>query len=568
VKKLLSVLFIIVMFAGCRGDKWQDEIDGLREELNAQAQLIEQLQNGIGITSINKSSDGYTIVFSDGRQIELSDGNTPVIGIGENGNWFIDGSDTGKPSKGNDGRNPVITIGANGNWFIDGVDTSMASKGADGAPGDDAPGIVSIVIKQASCVFYFSDGSMIEVVMDKKQISLMADTPIHRYADKYIGGNGNMSSYTGYWVDVYEVQPGETVRLRGSSSSVGCYYSLLTAYTETGYTIAAKGKTTNGTPIDEDVAIPEGVGYIAVTRAVSLYRYVPFSNVNTSVWLFGDSLTAGAGGGGVSYPSVLQGLLGDYYRVVNCGVGGETTLTIGARQGGMPMYIKNGVTIPLDGSTVAIPTETIDQTTDYGLHSTYNDAQVRPLLQGGGANINPCIIQGVECTLAWNGANYTLKRNAPGVRDLVVPAGTIVYTASMKNRGGVHIVFMGQNGGYPGGGADLTAQLEAMAEFAGGEYIVITSHGNGYAGIVAPVIKRFGARHIGLRTYFSSQAVYDAIDMGLLDGTVYPTDEDLDAMRSGVCPPCFLADNVHLNAAGYTLLGHLVYNTMKKLGMA
>ena len=63
------------------------------------------------------------------------DGHTPVITIGENGNWFIDGEDTGilaegtqgeqgpQGEPGNDGHAPEITIGENGNWFIDGEDT-------------------------------------------------------------------------------------------------------------------------------------------------------------------------------------------------------------------------------------------------------------------------------------------------------------------------------------------------------------------------------------------------------------------------------------------------------------
>ena len=72
-------------------------------------------------------------------------GHSPVVTIGDNGNWFIDGIDTGKPSQGApgasgvDGHSPVVTIGDNGNWFIDGVDTGKPSRGEDGtgSPYDD-----------------------------------------------------------------------------------------------------------------------------------------------------------------------------------------------------------------------------------------------------------------------------------------------------------------------------------------------------------------------------------------------------------------------------------------------
>lgn len=57
------------------------------------------------------------------------DGYTPVIG--NNGNWWIDGKDTGKPSK------VIPSIEANGNWWIDGKDTGKPARGAKGDKGDN-----------------------------------------------------------------------------------------------------------------------------------------------------------------------------------------------------------------------------------------------------------------------------------------------------------------------------------------------------------------------------------------------------------------------------------------------
>jgi hypothetical protein len=65
------------------------------------------------------------------------DGHSPVVTIGDNGNWFIDGVDTGKSAKGEDGApgepgsTPTIEIGDNGNWIINGEDTGKPSKGDD-----------------------------------------------------------------------------------------------------------------------------------------------------------------------------------------------------------------------------------------------------------------------------------------------------------------------------------------------------------------------------------------------------------------------------------------------------
>ena len=58
-------------------------------------------------------------------------GYTPAIGI--NGNWFINGVDTTKPSTGADGNTPYIQTGT---WWIDGVDTGQAAQGIQGVPGE------------------------------------------------------------------------------------------------------------------------------------------------------------------------------------------------------------------------------------------------------------------------------------------------------------------------------------------------------------------------------------------------------------------------------------------------
>lgn len=78
----------------------------------------------------------YYLTGADGKN-----GSTPVIG--ENGNWWIEGEDTGLPSKGKDGQDgqngkdgSVVTI-VNGYWYIDGTDTGIPAFGKDGSDGAD-----------------------------------------------------------------------------------------------------------------------------------------------------------------------------------------------------------------------------------------------------------------------------------------------------------------------------------------------------------------------------------------------------------------------------------------------
>ncbi|MDO4539838.1 MAG: hypothetical protein Q4B48_01870 [Syntrophomonadaceae bacterium] len=53
--------------------------------------------------------------------------------IGPNGNWWINGVDTGKPSRGNDGLTPFI--GPNGNWWLGTMDTRIPAQGNNGRDG-------------------------------------------------------------------------------------------------------------------------------------------------------------------------------------------------------------------------------------------------------------------------------------------------------------------------------------------------------------------------------------------------------------------------------------------------
>ena len=103
----------------------------------------------LGDTDTGKPSRGTT--GTNGKDGTAGkDGITPTIG--ENGNWYLGDTDTGKPSRGAAGTNgkdgasgkdgaagsPGITphIGENGNWYLGDTDTGKPSRGADGTKGD------------------------------------------------------------------------------------------------------------------------------------------------------------------------------------------------------------------------------------------------------------------------------------------------------------------------------------------------------------------------------------------------------------------------------------------------
>lgn len=61
---------------------------------------------------------------------------------GENGTDGTDGENGQNGTNGVDGKTPTIEIGTNGNWIINGVDTGIKAQAIDG---NDAPTIISII---------------------------------------------------------------------------------------------------------------------------------------------------------------------------------------------------------------------------------------------------------------------------------------------------------------------------------------------------------------------------------------------------------------------------------------
>lgn len=271
----------------------------------------------------------------------------------------------------------------------------------------------------------------------------------------------------------------------------------------------------------------------------------------------GDSLTAGAGGDGNNMSKVTSKLLGESWVVKNMGVGGENTLTIGARQGGIPMYIKESIIIPKDGSKIEIPT---------GLYSSYNDKNIFPLLQGS-AGINPCFIEEIECELSRKSDKYFINRIKPSSVNYITKEKSIIQTSLSKQTKGIATIFIGQNGGYDSP-KDLLNQIDLFVKHKGDKnVIIITSHGNGIPETIKPIREKYTDKLIDLKKYMSSQAIYDAIKFGLLpkNGN-YPTSEDLERMKNDYTPTTLLKDGIHFNSIGYELLGRLRYEKGKELG--
>lgn len=290
-------------------------------------------------------------------------------------------------------------------------------------------------------------------------------------------------------------------------------------------------------------------------------------NGKETVNCWGDSLTRGVGVGSSyskAFPYVLYGLL-DGREVINCGVGGENTINIASRQGGLPNIVKP-FTIPSNASKVEVKLTNI-----YG-------GSTGILLQGGSAldpttgkyvmtaQINPCSINGVEGTLTYENGKYYFSRSENG-ESVIVSRPTPLITYAMKSmRDNINIIWIGTNGGFTTS-AELIECVEAMIDYMSPinkKYIVIGIHhlvstvAETFETIEKNMAMHFGRRYINQREYM--------IEYGLSDAGITPTNEDTAAISQGKIPPSLLYDDVHYNDKGYNIIANLVVERGKELG--
>ena len=154
-KKLLAILSLALVMVGCESiADFEKELTEIKNELQYQRTIIESLQQSSTIVDVEEGDGEYTIYFSDDTSLTLKDGKTPLVAIGSNGNWTINGTDTGVSAAAS-----KVTIGENGNWAIDGVDTGVSAAPQT----SETNSVVGVVDGEKEVTFHFSDGSSIAV---------------------------------------------------------------------------------------------------------------------------------------------------------------------------------------------------------------------------------------------------------------------------------------------------------------------------------------------------------------------------------------------------------------------
>lgn len=319
------------------------------------------------------------------------------------------------------------------------------------------------------------------------------------------------------------------------------------------------------------------------------------------ICIWGDSITWGAGASANDKPfaNLLQsyvrqfvGYSGDIRRtnheVWNCGVGGDNMGSILVRCGGAALYLTKDIVLsPVQDTVVDVYLNW--QWAEKCVKSSANPSEhVNLMVQGeygrgdwgtgewGDARrtVNPVIINGIPCTWSWvqgesmSSGRYTIRRNSSASRDIIIKAGTPIYTQGSRIHADVMIFCGGTNGGFGGDPAEYVKMVESAIEASGAkEYIVCSPYGGvcwtevgGLAGmeaLEAACLKRFGPRYFNWRKFMHNDAFI------LTNRT--KTEEDIAAIDAGRCPPSMLDDDVHPNDYGHEAIARQLYNMLDSL---
>lgn len=268
-----------------------------------------------------------------------------------------------------------------------------------------------------------------------------------------------------------------------------------------------------------------------------------------SCW--GDSLTAGVGGEGVTYPKVLSQL--SKLAVYNYGVGGESSKSIAIRQGAIAVYTKELI-IPKDIKDVEI-----------SLYDEQGD-NIKLGVQGD-SGLNPCEINSVIGKIIYNNEDGKMyfRREQSG-EEVHVESGTKLITSGSKDKDSsdILVIFSGSNDGIKISNIEYTIEIQKkMINYSGIEkYIVIglTSKNaiNDVEQVNEVLKQEYGDKFIDVRKYI--------LENGLAEVGIETTEQDKIDIKNGEIPSSLRIDSIHGNSNFYKLIGNKVYEKIIELG--
>ncbi len=268
---------------------------------------------------------------------------------------------------------------------------------------------------------------------------------------------------------------------------------------------------------------------------------------NPRIMCWGDSMTAG-------YPKHLRTLAKTITR--NYSENGEIAEYIAMKQGAIPFYVEP-FTLPASKEPTRVELLGEDFT-DLG-----------PIGFNGNNGLSPVYINGVVGNLYFSkddDCHYFVRQDPTPLKEIEISRVTRVVTRAMSDRqtSDIHVIFSGPSNEYSYDEAHKLIEVQQrMIDHLGTDRYIIISLTSLY---YMPQIWEFnedlaeyhGEHFLDFRSY--------AIEHGLEDMGIVPTEADLENIAKGEIPASLLSDYEHGNEYFNILLAQQVYKRLLELG--
>ena len=276
---------------------------------------------------------------------------------------------------------------------------------------------------------------------------------------------------------------------------------------------------------------------------------------------FGDSITQGMQvDKSQNYPSVLQKRLGEQIKVINAGVGGETSNTIMSRANAIEFTVTNNVVFNAGQSEAVL---------DWKLFSDINGGEIKYRYGsfGNELKIKNVVIDGKPYTLRIEAAEDKEEKNMKYILSRSDASAAITLEKGVKvsfdysefyNKSYCAVVLMGANDSDVNAD-ELIARYKKIAATSEKFIAIIPHYGTDYT---QKFVEAFGDSVVNLREYCKDKVWEDYNLKKEPKDEYYIKKNYLSAKfvyqgRKGDC---------HLSELGYKILGNLVYEKGVELG--
>ena len=347
---------------GKNGENGIDGVDGQNAPIIGVAKDTDNIYYWTITTNGNT-----TWLLDNGKKLRVTgkdgeNGHTPIIEIGSDNYWYIDGVKTNVKASGEDGMDgitPSISISPDGYWVINGIKSSIKAKGENGTNGEDGKdglngkdGITPLlkIDTEGYWTISYDNGKIYNRILDSNNSPVSA-----------IGKDGENGQDGKDGVDGVD---GQTPEIAIKQDSDGIYY-----WTKDGQWLTdQQGKKIKANGIDGE----NGKDAIAPKLKIENGRWLLSTDEGRS-WIDIGQATGNDGEDGKDGDSFFQNVTQDDEKVTLILANGTTIY--------IPKYKELAISFNKTGEIVVIPGSS--QTINYTLTGATSKTIVKALGQGG-----------------------------------------------------------------------------------------------------------------------------------------------------------------------------------------